>query len=69
MNEEVLVKTLLDSRVRLIAGAAVVLRDLHQAEDVFQEVLVRAFGTSPSSWKVIVHRSVLDWTCAPGGFR
>ncbi len=42
MHEEVLVKTLLDSRVRLIAGASAVLHDLHQAEDVFQEVLVRA---------------------------
>ena len=42
MNEEVLVKTLLEARARLIVGASVVLRDLHQAEDVFQELLVRA---------------------------
>ena len=42
MTEELLVKTLLDARPRLVAGAFAVLRDAHAAEDVFQEVLVRA---------------------------
>jgi len=42
MTEELLVKTLLDSRPRLIVGAMAVLRDAHLAEDVFQDVLLRA---------------------------
>ncbi len=42
MTEELLVKTLLDARPRLIAGSMAVLRDAHLAEDVFQEVLLRA---------------------------
>jgi RNA polymerase sigma-70 factor (ECF subfamily) len=42
MTEELLVKTLLDARPRLIAGTLAVLRDVHQAEDVFQEVLIKA---------------------------
>ncbi len=42
MTEEFLVKTLLDARPRLIAGAQAVLRDAHLAEDVFQDVFLRA---------------------------
>ncbi|MCX6854759.1 MAG: sigma-70 family RNA polymerase sigma factor [Verrucomicrobia bacterium] len=42
MTEELLVKTLLDARPRLVAGALAVVRDVHSAEDVFQEVLLRA---------------------------
>jgi len=42
MTEELLVKTLLDARPRLIAATLAVLRDVHQAEDVFQEVLIKA---------------------------
>ena len=42
MTEELLVKTLLDARPRLVAGAFAVVRDVHSAEDVFQEVLLRA---------------------------
>ncbi len=42
MTEELLVKTLLDSRSRLIAGTVAVLRDLHQAEDVFQDIMIKA---------------------------
>jgi RNA polymerase sigma-70 factor (ECF subfamily) len=42
MTEELLIKTLLDARPRLVAGALAVVRDLHLAEDVFQEVLLRA---------------------------
>jgi len=42
MTEELLVKTLLDARPRLVAGAFAVVRDAHAAEDVFQEVLLRA---------------------------
>lgn len=42
MTEELLVKTLLDARPRLVAGAFAVVRDAHLAEDVFQEVLLRA---------------------------
>jgi RNA polymerase sigma factor (sigma-70 family) len=42
MTEELLVKSLLDARPRLVAGAFAVVRDAHAAEDVFQEVLLRA---------------------------
>jgi len=42
MTEELLVKTLLDARPRLIAATLAVLRDAHEAEDVFQEVMVKA---------------------------
>ena len=42
MTEELLVKTLLDARPRVVAGAFAVVRDAHLAEDVFQEVLLRA---------------------------
>jgi RNA polymerase sigma-70 factor (ECF subfamily) len=42
MTEELLIKTILDARPRLIAGTLAVLRDVHQAEDVFQEVLIKA---------------------------
>ena len=42
MTEELLVKTLLDARPRLVAGAFAVVLDAHTAEDVFQEVLLRA---------------------------
>jgi len=42
MTEELLVKTLLDARPRLVAGTVAVVRDVHLAEDVFQEVLLRA---------------------------
>ena len=42
MTEELLVKTLLDARPRLVAGVFAVVRDAHLAEDVFQEVLLRA---------------------------
>jgi RNA polymerase sigma-70 factor (ECF subfamily) len=42
MTEELLVKTLLDARPRLIAATLAVLRDVHQAEDLFQEVMIKA---------------------------
>ena len=42
MTEALLVKTLLDARPRLIAATLAVLRDVHQAEDVFQEVMIKA---------------------------
>ncbi len=42
MTEELLIKTLLDARPRLIAATLAVLRDVHQAEDVFQEVMIKA---------------------------
>jgi len=42
MTEELLVKTLLDARPRVVAGAFAIVRDAHLAEDVFQEVLLRA---------------------------
>jgi RNA polymerase sigma-70 factor (ECF subfamily) len=42
MTEELLVKTLLEARPRLVAGALAVVRNVHLAEDVFQEVLLRA---------------------------
>lgn len=48
MTEELLVKTLLDARPRLVAGAFAVVRDAHSAEDVFQEVLLRALRMSES---------------------
>jgi RNA polymerase sigma-70 factor (ECF subfamily) len=42
MTEDLLVKTLLDARPRLIAGTLAVLRDVHQAEDVFQDAMIKA---------------------------
>jgi RNA polymerase sigma-70 factor (ECF subfamily) len=48
MTEELLVKTLLDARPRLIAGTLAVLRDVHQAEDVFQEVMIKALRMQES---------------------
>ena len=42
MTEELLVKILLGARPRLVAGAFAVVRNVHSAEDVFQEVLLRA---------------------------
>lgn len=42
MTEELLVKTLLDARPRLVAGSIAVVRDACLAEDIFQEVLLRA---------------------------
>lgn len=42
MTEELLVKTLLDARPRLLAGALAVVRDAHLADDLFQEVLLKA---------------------------
>ena len=48
MTEELLVKTLLHARPRLIAGALAVLRDVHQAEDVFQEVMIKALRMQDS---------------------
>lgn len=48
MTEELLVKTLLDARPRLIAGTMAVLRDVHQAEDVFQEVMIKALRMQES---------------------
>ena len=40
MTEELPVKTILDARPRLVAGAFAVVRDAHLAEDVFQKVPV-----------------------------
>lgn len=42
MTEELLVKTLLGARPRLLAAVLAVVRDAHQVEDVFQEVMVKA---------------------------
>jgi RNA polymerase sigma-70 factor (ECF subfamily) len=42
MTEELLVKTLLEARPRLLAATLSVLRDVHQVEDVFQEVMIKA---------------------------
>lgn len=42
MTEETLVKTLLSSRSRLQSRALIIVRDTHLAEDIFQEVMVRA---------------------------
>jgi RNA polymerase sigma-70 factor, ECF subfamily len=48
MTEELLVKTLLDARPRLIAITLAVLRDVHQAEDVFQDVMIKALRMKDS---------------------
>jgi len=48
MTEDLLVKTLLDARPRLIAGACATVRDVHQAEDLFQDVLLRALRMQES---------------------
>ena len=38
------IRTLLRVRARLSAGFCLVLRDAHLAEDIFQEVMVKALG-------------------------
>lgn len=48
MTEELLVKTLLDARPRLLAGALAVVHDAHQADDLFQEVLLKALRMAES---------------------
>ena len=59
MTEELLVKTLLHARPRLIAGALAVLRDVHQAEDVFQEVMIKALRMRESFTD---EAGLLGWT-------
>ena len=39
-----IIRTLLGARARLSAGFFLVLRDVHLAEDVFQDVMVKALG-------------------------
>jgi RNA polymerase sigma-70 factor, ECF subfamily len=48
VTEELLVKTLLDARPRLLAGALAVVRDAHLADDLFQEVLLKALRMAES---------------------
>ncbi|QDU92420.1 sigma-70 family RNA polymerase sigma factor [Lignipirellula cremea] len=48
MNQETLLKTLLDARLRLSAGMWPVLRDTHAIEDIFQVTLLRAVHEAES---------------------
>jgi len=59
MTEELVVRTLLDARPRLIASTLGVLRDLHQAEDVFQEVMIKALRMRDSFSEPA---GLLSWT-------
>jgi RNA polymerase sigma-70 factor (ECF subfamily) len=59
MTEELLVKTLLDARPRLLAAAMAVVRDAHQAEDVFQEVMIKALRMRDSFGE---EAGLLAWT-------
>ena len=42
LTQDDLIRTLLSQRTRLTAGVWLVVRDLHIAEDLFQEVMIRA---------------------------
>jgi len=44
LPQDQIIRTLLGARARLSAGFFLVLRDAHLAEDVFQEVMVKALG-------------------------
>ncbi len=48
MDQESLLKTLLDGRLRLCTGLWPVLRDTHAIEDIFQTVLIRAVKEADS---------------------
>lgn len=44
LSQNEIIRTLLGARGRLSAGFFLVLRDVHLAEDVFQDVMVKALG-------------------------
>jgi RNA polymerase sigma-70 factor, ECF subfamily len=78
MTEELLIKTLLDARPRLIATTLAVLHDVHQAEDVFQEVMIKAlklrdsFSDEPSllAWaRVSMRNQGIDFIRRAGRLR
>lgn len=48
MTQEMVLKTLLDARLRLCAGLWTVLRDTHAIDDIFQMVLLRAVKQADS---------------------
>ena len=68
MSEELLFKTLLDDRPRLIAVTLAEPRDVHQAEDVFQEVMIKALRAR-ESFRDEANDSRLTSRSAPGRCR
>lgn len=47
LSQDELIRTLLAQRARISAGVWLVVRDVHLAEDIFQEVMVKALAGSP----------------------
>lgn len=47
LSQDELIRTLLSHRARISAGVWLVVRDVHLAEDVFQEVMVKALSGAP----------------------
>jgi RNA polymerase sigma-70 factor (ECF subfamily) len=66
LSQDELIRTLLAQRVRISAGVWLVVRDVHLAEDVFQEVMVKALGAESAftneshllSWTRVTARNV-----------
>jgi len=71
MDESQVIRLLLQWRPRLAAAAWLLVRDAHAAEDLFQEVVLKAlhreglrFDTPPAllSWALVtIRRGALDW--------
>ena len=47
LSQDELIRTLLAQRARISAGVWLIVRDVHLAEDVFQDVMVKALAGSP----------------------
>lgn len=66
LSQDELIRTLLAQRARISAGVWLVVRDVHLAEDVFQEVMVKALAASSPftneahmlSWSRVTARNV-----------
>ena len=70
ISEQDILRTLLKSRDRIVAAAWVVVRDVHAAEDIFQNVALKALTKEVSfdaegillSWAFITaRREGIDW--------
>ena len=72
MERDAIVQLLLHERVRLTASAAVIARDVHAADDIFQQVVLAALQTCAAAFKTSAE--VYDykgwrWSMGTSGFR
>lgn len=66
LSQDELIRTLLAQRARISAGVWLVVRDVHLAEDVFQDVMVKALGADTAftneshllSWSRVTARNI-----------